>query len=273
MYVVDVPCHNFWVDTSQKRRRHYCSPLQSSAAMFADNGTIPIALKNYQSSIEQPSDADCLCGKDTTFGRHPGNRMFREKVLATLPLFMAAKTKTDKMTVTRSVVDFMKRKGSRFLKLKANGSWTEIDAQATRDKVSHALRFAARQRKKQEQESQSLSLYLSAEEQEVNQKPLQRPVAEEETTSCIPLHCEPLSRAMPDKAETEKVASTMLFGSFYPIGGIQPLKPDDLPRCESGGFVTTARLSRFVIDKGDPFGIDEEHGQLNPDELECLVAL
>lgn len=239
--------------------------------MFIDNGIIPIALKNYQSSIEQPSDSDCLCGKDTTFGRHPGNRMFRQKVMATLPLFMAAKTKTDKMIVTRSIVDFMKRKGSRFLKLKANGSWTEIDAQATRDKVSHALRFAARQHKKQEQKSQSLSLYLSSEEQGVNLKSLQRFVVEEETTSRIPPLSQSLIRAKSDQVETEKVASSKLFGSFYPIGGVQNLKPDDLPRCESGDFVTTAMLSRSIIDQSNPFEINEEKGQLTTDGL-CMLG-
>jgi hypothetical protein len=120
-----------------------------------DNEVIPTVLKNYCSGIETPTDFDCLCGKDTTFGNHPGNRIFRQKILDSLPLYRAAKSKMDKMRVTKSVIEFMKKKNSRFLKLKNNGSWAEIDGQSARDKISHALRFAVSQQKKQVQENQS----------------------------------------------------------------------------------------------------------------------
>lgn len=50
------------------------------------------------------------------------------------------------MKITRSVVDFMIRTfNSRFLKKTASGDWEEITIAAARDKVSHALRFSARQ--------------------------------------------------------------------------------------------------------------------------------
>ena len=245
--------------------------------MFVATEAIPIALANYQSSIEHPTDVDCLCGKDTTFGRHPGNRMFRQKILATLPLFMAARTKTEKMKATRSIVDFMKRKGSRFLKLKANGSWVEIDTQATRDKVSHALRFAARQRKKQEDEdSQSFVSCSSDERQEQILQDYLKPlpftiVQETSKNSLVP----PLKST--DRPELPKAVE--FFGSFYPIGGIQPLKHDDLPRCESGGFVASSALLMSPLkgtDTDDPFAIDDEevqNQQLSIDDLAYLVAL
>jgi hypothetical protein len=110
---------------------------------------------NYCSGIETPTDFDCLCGKDTTFGTHPGNRIFRQQILDSLPKYQAAKSKMDKMLVTKSVIAFMKKKKSRFLKLRNNGSWVEIDGQSARDKISHALRFAVSQQKKHLQESQS----------------------------------------------------------------------------------------------------------------------
>lgn len=126
---------------------------------------IPITLKNYQSSIETPREVDCLCGQDTTFARHPGNRAFRERVLRALPDYRAAHTKVEKMKVTRSILEYMKKSiGSRFLKPKKNGEgWVEIDAQAARDKVSHALRFAARnQPKKIDADARSSSSFSSS---------------------------------------------------------------------------------------------------------------
>ena len=110
---------------------------------------IPTVLKNYNGSIAEPTQSDVLCGKDTTLARHPGNQLFREKIQTELPHYLKARSKQDKMKITKSIVQFITvKQRSRFLKLKGNGSWVEIDSQAARDKVSHALRFAARQQKK-----------------------------------------------------------------------------------------------------------------------------
>lgn len=144
--------HNFY---KQKKKNQPSTTIFST--MFMANEIIPIALKNYQSSIEHPNNVDVLCGQDTTFGRHSGNRAFRQRILKALPQYMAARTKMEKMKVTKSILDYMKKMGSRFLKLKKNGSWVEIDGQAARDKVSHALRFAVRQQKKREADSSSVA--------------------------------------------------------------------------------------------------------------------
>mmetsp|Transcript_8785 Transcript_8785/g.16768 ORF Transcript_8785/g.16768 Transcript_8785/m.16768 type:complete len:243 (+) Transcript_8785:119-847(+) len=110
---------------------------------------IPTVLKNYNSSIAEPTKADVLCGKDTTLARHPGNQRFREKIQTELPRYLQARSKQEKMKITKSIVQYITVKlGSRFLKSKPDGKWVEIDGQAARDKVSHALRFAARQQKK-----------------------------------------------------------------------------------------------------------------------------
>jgi hypothetical protein len=110
---------------------------------------IPTVLKNYRGSVAEPTKKDVLCGKDTTLSRHPGNQIFREKIQAELPHYLKARSKQDKMKITKSIVQFVTvKQGARFLKLKGNGSWVEIDSQACRDKVSHALRFAAKQQKK-----------------------------------------------------------------------------------------------------------------------------
>ena len=127
--------------------------------MFDKN--IPTVLKNYNGAIAEPLKTDVLCGKDTTLARHPGNQLFREKIQAELPQYLKARSKQDKMKITKSIVQFVTiKQKSRFLKLKNNGQWVEIDGTAARDKVSHALRFAARQQKKiaKEQADENSSL-------------------------------------------------------------------------------------------------------------------
>ena len=55
-------------------------------------------------------------------------------------------SKQVKMTMTREIVKRMNNQfNSRFLKQNKAGDWEEISTAAARDKVSHALRFAARQ--------------------------------------------------------------------------------------------------------------------------------
>lgn len=87
---------------------------------------------------------DILCGKDKTYAKHPGNRKFRERIALMKVPYTTAPTKQEKMEITRGIVNHMRIDcGSRFLKME-NGAWVEIDNQAARDKVSHALRFASR---------------------------------------------------------------------------------------------------------------------------------
>lgn len=208
----------------------------------SDNEFIPIALHNFDSSIERPSSLDCLCGKDTTFGRHPGNRLFREQILAALPTFMRATSKPEKMKITKSILEYMKHKGSRFLKLRNNGSWVEIDRQAARDKVSHALRFAARQRKEQ---------LRAPKEEAQEQESFSFLTTEQDTSSFDPI---PFSSNIPsepsleiemnlpaqvdDDLQEEKVVLPHLVRGFYPISDSGSLGPlSKRARCDSLGTV------------------------------------
>ena len=111
--------------------------------------SIPTVLRNYNGSIREPSQNDVLCGKDTTLARHPGNQKFRALIQENLPGYLKARSKQEKMQITKRIVSLLS-KSSRFLKLKngSSGEWIEIDGQCARDKVSHALRFAARQQEK-----------------------------------------------------------------------------------------------------------------------------
>ncbi|KAL7555575.1 hypothetical protein ACA910_016185 [Epithemia clementina (nom. ined.)] len=71
--------------------------------------------------------------------------------------YCAASSKQEKMAITKGIVTYMKiEHGSRFLKME-NDSWVEINNQAARDKVSHALRFASRNLKTSEIEGSPTS--------------------------------------------------------------------------------------------------------------------
>lgn len=95
--------------------------------------------------IMEPTEMDVLCSKDKSVAKHPGNVVFRERIEQGTKTYSVATNKQEKMKITRDIVSFMQVKhGSRFLKKEGN-VWVEINNQTARDKVSHALRFAAKQ--------------------------------------------------------------------------------------------------------------------------------
>lgn len=93
---------------------------------------------------QEPAPFDILCGKDKTFNKHQGNRVFRQTISAFQDAYAKAASKQHKMSITKEIVQKLRAEhGSRFVKLQ-KGQWQEISEQMARDKVSHALRFAAK---------------------------------------------------------------------------------------------------------------------------------
>ena len=93
--------------------------------------------------------------KDKTHSSHPGNRIFRERIESMKEVYRGTKNKQGKMEITKDIVRYLQETYStRFLKRDGNGLWVEVTIQAARDKVSHALRFAARKDAKQKQQQQ-----------------------------------------------------------------------------------------------------------------------
>jgi hypothetical protein len=93
---------------------------------------------------KEPAPFDILCGKDKTFNKHQGNRVFRQTISAFQDAYAKAASKQHKMGITKEIVQKLRAEhGSRFVKLQ-KGQWQEISDQMARDKVSHALRFAAK---------------------------------------------------------------------------------------------------------------------------------
>jgi len=111
--------------------------------MFLRNAFDAFDMIGQKSPIHQPTDQDVLCGKDKSFNRHAGNIAFRSVIESYKSKYMSANTKQEKMRITKEVVSTMKSKyNARFVKMQGD-EWEEISDQVARDKVSHALRFAA----------------------------------------------------------------------------------------------------------------------------------
>merc|ERR1712232_1255880 len=103
----------------------------------------------------EPVDNDVLCGRDKSYNRHPGNKVFKAMIIAKAESYCATTTKQEKMDMTKLIVNTLKKDhGARFLKpvkfasdsegpVGFTGDWEEISDQLARDKVSHALRFTA----------------------------------------------------------------------------------------------------------------------------------
>ena len=100
---------------------------------------------NSVTTVAEPTDMDVLCSKDKSVAKHPGNVIFRERIELGTVLYASTSSKQDKMRITREIVSYMQDQyGSRFLKKTPGDVWVEISDQTARDKVSHALRFAAK---------------------------------------------------------------------------------------------------------------------------------
>lgn len=122
---------------------------RSQMERIAEICTTGLLSDNVVSSepFEHPAVNDVLCGKDKTYGSHPGNQRFREMIESFAEVYKGNHSKQDKMKITRTIVAAMKQRyNTRFIKrVKSNGTdmWEPISDAIARDKVSHALRFAA----------------------------------------------------------------------------------------------------------------------------------
>ena len=101
--------------------------------------------------VKEPSALDVLCGQDANYGLHTGNKILRKQIDLVLPSYRQTNDRREKIARIDEIITFMRiHYKSRFLKPRpqpdANGEtvWEEVSEQSVRDKVSHALRFAAR---------------------------------------------------------------------------------------------------------------------------------
>lgn len=80
---------------------------------------------------------DIISSRDPRSRNHPGNKRFRELILANaIPYFI--KNKREKMMLTKFFVKTIKENNGRFVEM-LDGEWYEMSDLKARAKVSHAL--------------------------------------------------------------------------------------------------------------------------------------
>lgn len=105
--------------------------------------------------MQLPTETDVLCGNRCSNGptMHLGNRLFRRVIASFVDKFDDCSTKRERSQLIRQIITQMRHQhGSRFLRRDDHEDWVGLEEQAIRDKVSHALRFCARQHKHKEAE-------------------------------------------------------------------------------------------------------------------------
>jgi hypothetical protein len=127
----------------------------------------------------EPTDKDILLGRTKRSFNHPGNKIFRSRINESVPQYLNATTRLDKIIVIQSLVDGITAQGGRFLKLDCSKHWVDVsDGTITRDKVSHAVRDAANKWRLSSSSSSSsshrspLPFFIGTDERSLNATPV-----------------------------------------------------------------------------------------------------
>ena len=97
--------------------------------------------EGFFSGVDLPGDRDVLLGRGKAIYSHKGNVWMRHLVAEYYDHFDDARY-GEKFQITVMLVNTIKQKGGRFLKLRKDGWWEETDDKLAEDKVSHAFRTA-----------------------------------------------------------------------------------------------------------------------------------
>lgn len=127
------------------------SKSKSHAPKKAKKANALVAAVQGDNSDGLPTKFDVLCGQSRICANHTGNRRFQIVLDIYAPKYEVAKSKQEKMMLTKEIVGCIADSGGRFLKYK-DGMWIEISNVTARDKVSHALRTKVQSWKRQQDE-------------------------------------------------------------------------------------------------------------------------
>jgi len=107
-------------------------------------GSVPLGESSEAPKVpEAPyKDVDVLCGRGGNASNHPGNQAYLKKKESMQAQYMAAKNDQEKTQLSRELMDYVHKRGGRFVKRdpKDNQRWVEISYKDARVKCSQALR-------------------------------------------------------------------------------------------------------------------------------------
>jgi hypothetical protein len=87
-------------------------------------------------------DEDICCGRGKGYWKNPGNKMFHHLIRENAHTYSECPTKDKKSHLVTSIVEGIRKTGSRFVKEDKDnaGHWIELDETLSREKTSHAIR-------------------------------------------------------------------------------------------------------------------------------------
>lgn len=94
------------------------------------------------SSSDSFSPEDVLLGRSRLSYNHPGNKRFRQLILANSCLYNETATRKEKAGLVCQLIGLINGSGGRFLRHASVGGWREVSIKVAREKVGHALRDA-----------------------------------------------------------------------------------------------------------------------------------
>lgn len=211
--------------------------------MILDNTSTPSLRITSRSTVQLPTSADILCGKDKTFNKHAGNKVFREVIASYQAKYAKTKGKTAKMNMTKEIVERMHTEfNARFVKPTRHGDWVEIGHVAARDKVSHALRFAAK-----------AAATTATRSSPVSQR--SRKCRRRELTTSFPPSFECSSNA----STTSSLSSSTNDDHYFPIGDESDSDIEDMgPIIQCQQAIFAALQSADKEEEGSLYGPDAE---------------
>jgi hypothetical protein len=127
------------------------SIMEPAEDVRAGQGQAQMGSETSKSSIRSftcmqhivPGQFDVLCSQSRSSYEHAGNILFKEVIARKLPAYEKAKSKIEKTSFFRHVVNEISSMGGKFLKLdEEKGEWFEVDYASARSKVGKAFRAA-----------------------------------------------------------------------------------------------------------------------------------
>mmetsp|Transcript_2828 Transcript_2828/g.7937 ORF Transcript_2828/g.7937 Transcript_2828/m.7937 type:complete len:418 (-) Transcript_2828:183-1436(-) len=84
---------------------------------------------------------DVLCGRNKDSFNHPGNKLFRDAITFSVDQYNKAESRAGKSKVVLSILEAIRSKGGRFLKLDSSSKeWQSLSDQQAKEKIAHAVR-------------------------------------------------------------------------------------------------------------------------------------
>lgn len=129
----------------------------SQASLMKDSEASKLLPLGYQ-----PSDYDVICGRGKGHYNQPGNRKFRDIIMARLNEYQSLKSKLDKTMFLNKIIEDVRsqnRGTAHFVRQVSSDLWEKLGDEQAREKVGHAIREALAPRYKVKSQ-QAVSEYV-----------------------------------------------------------------------------------------------------------------